>query len=112
MNRKSAPFSICMFSFLCVLQVILIGCNRNDAILFDIQEGQALYTLKVFAEQANVEILMDENDIKGVNTPSISGRMSAKAALKKLLADTTLQFEQDPQTNAIAVFRKNRLTSY
>lgn len=81
----------------------LLACQTENQVEFDVEAGEASKTLKVFARQAGVELLINERELDGVNTHAVSGSMEARDALQKMISGTGLIFNRDEQTNAFAV---------
>lgn len=96
--RTSLVSALC----LSVLWIVL-GCHKEDKIHFSIESGNAVKTLKVFAIQAGVEILIDENELEGIQTRPIEGTMTKIDALELMIFETGIVYNQDQETDAIAV---------
>lgn len=88
---------------LVVLVVSVSGCGKESELSFDIPSGRAANSLKLFAKQANVEIIFNSPSVDGIVTGAVYGRMTPRAALVKMLDDTDLSFEEDTETGAYAV---------
>ncbi len=72
---------------------------------FDIVEGNASATLRAFARQARVSVVMDRPNIRGIQTNKVFGVMEPRSALARMLESTPLVFEEDAKTGAYAVTR-------
>lgn len=95
--------------FLIMLTVVfLCSCSKTQEFSFDINSGDATKTLKKFALQAEVDILIDETQLKEIQTQAVNGKMSVEAALKRMTSGTDLVFYQDKDSKAIVVFFNNR----
>jgi len=57
---------------------------------FDIPRGDAFTTLKQFATQADARLLYSVEDVKGVTTNAVKGSLTAREALRRLVADTPI----------------------
>lgn len=72
---------------------------------FDIPEGDAAVTLKMFVQQSGEQILYPADQVRAVTTHAIRGDFSARAALALMLDRTELVTTQDEKTGAFAVRR-------
>ena len=70
---------------------------------FDVPAGEALTTLKAAAQQGGVEIMFPAATVKGVKTNAVSGELTAREALDRMLAGTRLVATQDAKSGAFAV---------
>lgn len=75
---------------------------------FDLPAGEAAETLKLFAGQAQREILFPVEGVAGVRTHAVKGRFLPRAALDRMLARTGLVVVEDPRTGALMVNRAAR----
>ena len=60
---------------------------------FHIEGGDATTTLTEFSRQARLQLLFDYNVVKGHKTKPLDGTLSPAEALRRLLADTDLDFD-------------------
>jgi iron complex outermembrane receptor protein len=60
---------------------------------FHIEGGDATTTLTEFSRQARLQLLFDYNVVKGHKTKPLDGTLTPAAALRRLLADTDLDFD-------------------
>jgi Outer membrane receptor proteins, mostly Fe transport len=72
---------------------------------FDIPAGEAGETLKIFAAQSGEQLLYSPDDIVGVQTNAVSGRLTARAALERMVAETPLVVSQETRSGALALRR-------
>lgn len=72
---------------------------------FQLPAGDATATLKRFSEQSGEQIVYPVDAVRGVQTNAVSGELSAREALDRLLAGTELRVVQDAKTGALAVNR-------
>jgi len=72
---------------------------------FDLEAGSASTTLREFARQASVSVVMNRQNIQGVQTNEVSGLLAPKHALERMLEGTSLVFNEDLETGAFAVTR-------
>jgi iron complex outermembrane recepter protein len=70
---------------------------------FDVEAGSARTTLREFARQARVSVVMDRQNVEGVQTNEVSGLLIPKYALERMLEGTPLVFKEDLETGAFAV---------
>ncbi len=75
---------------------------------FDVPAGEALATLKAFSTQAGGRLLYSADAVQGVTTNALQGELTARDALDRMLAGTSLEVTQDERTGALAVRRKTR----
>ena len=105
MRSDRHPFTI-LFAFAWFCAILLTACAEKEKLSLNIPEGFATNTLKEFARQTNVEILFDLQSVYGVKTNVVKGKYDPAAALRKMLEDTPLGVDIEPETGAYAVFRK------
>lgn len=72
---------------------------------FQLEAGDASVTLRDFARQARVSIVMDRLHVEGVQTSEVVGLMTPSDALSRMLEGTTLDFNHDLESGAYAVTR-------
>jgi iron complex outermembrane recepter protein len=60
---------------------------------FHIEGGDATTTLTEFSRQARLQLLFDYNVVKGHKTKPLDGTLTPATALRRLLADTDLDFD-------------------
>lgn len=88
--------------FLCLVTTqSLFGLGN----VYDIPEGDAGRTLRLFAEASNQEILFSAEVVRGIRTNRVHGRMPPAEALNKLLAGTGLVAIEDSIDGAFAIRR-------
>ena len=75
---------------------------------YDLIEGDASKTLRLFVEQSGVEIVYVVTKVRGVQTNAVRGEFAAREVLHRMLAGTALLLVEDAKTGAITVGR-NRL---
>ena len=99
-------FRLCTFS-LCGLAALVPTLAAADATQYDfhLPAGPAEKTLWQFAQQAGGQFVFSSEKVAGVHTPAVEGRLSARAALERLVAGTHLQVVQDEKTGALTVDR-------
>lgn len=72
---------------------------------FDLEAGNSRTTLREFARQALVDVVMDRRDVQGVQTNEVSGLLEPRIALVRMLEGTPLVFKEDLESGAFAVTR-------
>jgi len=72
---------------------------------FAIPAGEAADTLKVFAAQAQSEIMFPSEPVAGVKTNPVSGTLTPRDALERLIVQTGLVIVEDPKTGALMITR-------
>ncbi len=96
----------CAFLFACALGTGLAAAEsaRQD---YAIPAGPADVALKQFSAQSGEQLLYSTGAVAGVATPAVTGRLTAREALDRLVAGTELTVRQDERTGALAVARRN-----
>ncbi|HVY80188.1 MAG TPA: TonB-dependent receptor, partial [Steroidobacteraceae bacterium] len=86
----------------------LIAARGADlpARTFHIDPQPLASALRLFAEQAQVQLIFSEQDVRGLTSGAVDGHLPPRAALEALLRSTALDFELTP--NHVAVVRKAR----
>ena len=79
---------------------------------FDIEAGNSRTTLREFARQARVDVVMDRRDVQGVQTNEVSGLLEPRIALERMLEGTPLVFKEDLESGAFAVTRSEASSPY
>jgi hypothetical protein len=72
---------------------------------FDIPDGDAALTLKMFTQQSGEEIIYPAEQVRAIRTHRVRGEFSARVALARMLDGTGLITAQDEKTGAFAVRR-------
>lgn len=75
--------------------------------MLDVPEGEAAYTLKEFAKQAEVEIVFNPQSVYGVRTNSVVGGYDPYSALRIMLSETNLIVDYDEETGAYGIMRND-----
>lgn len=73
---------------------------------FDVPAQPAVKAIPELARQAQIQIVASARDLNGVRTPAIKGRMDAREALRRLIADTPLKIVSDD--GQIVTLRSNQ----
>jgi len=81
----------------CVLYIPLVVCGHAHAQqrVFDVEADEALRALPEFARQAGVQILAPGKILRGVRLPQLKGTFDVRAALRTLIASTSLHIISD-----------------
>src|SRR5258707_661363 len=85
-------------SMVWLLATPLVGTAAPDpepplAVEFHIQGGDATTTLTEFSRQARLQLLFDYNVVKGHTTEPLDGVLRPAEALRRLLANSDLEFD-------------------
>ena len=72
---------------------------------YQLPAGDAAVTLKRFSEQSGEQIVYPVDAVRGVQTNALSGELTARDALDRLVAGTELRVVQDASSGALAVNR-------
>lgn len=73
---------------------------------YDLPGGDAATTLKRFAAESGEQIVYLVENVSGRQTRAVTGRLSAREALERMLVGSGLVASYDPATGAIVVGRK------
>lgn len=89
------------------LQIAVAGSASSAEIRrsFALPGGDAAKQLEAFSEQADVSIIFPLEDVHGVRTNPVYGRLAQRVALDRLLADTGLRADSDGQTGSFVIRR-------
>lgn len=79
---------------------------------YQMPAGDAAVTLKRFSEQSGEQLVYPVDAVSGVQTNAVSGELSAREALARLVAGTELRVVQDATTGALAVNRAAGATGF
>lgn len=80
--------------FLCALVLNMVTPADSDALagtVIEIPAGELAQSLAQLSRQLGIQILFDADRLKGMRSPEISGTLSAREALDKLLVGTNLR---------------------
>lgn len=108
--RRCFPLvRIFAFALLCagVLFPVARGETAESKIAFDVPAGEAGKALKLFARQAQREVLFATELTGGVRTNAVQGSYTLQDGLQQLLAGTALSAHIDLQTGGLVVQRDN-----
>jgi len=73
--------------------------------IYQLPAGDATATLKRFSELSGEQIVYPVDAVRGVQTNALSGELSAREALDRLVAGTELRVVQDASSGALAINR-------
>lgn len=79
---------------------------QDKLISFDIPAGNAISALQQFSTQSGQQLLYSNEEVSGVNTNRVKGRLTVQEALDQLLVNTPLVSLRDDRNGAVAVGRK------
>lgn len=74
-----------------------------DTQRFDVPAGDLIAALESFAKQADVDLVYQDEQVKGLRTGGVSGNLSPQDAVMKLLEGTPLQLRLDEASGAMLV---------
>lgn len=92
------------FSVLALLAVSSAAQNEATR-TFNVPAGDATTALKAFSQQAGVEVLFPTDGVQGVRTNAVTGDMTPREALDRMVAGTDLRVVQDASTGALGLRR-------
>jgi outer membrane receptor protein involved in Fe transport len=99
-----AAFAAC--SLACAIAPVQAGEAARKS--YDIAPGDAVSTLKRFADESGRQVLFLVDAVRGVTTNPVRGEYTVREALTRLVADTGLAVAEDAKSGALMV---NRLAS-
>ncbi len=70
--------------------------------------GDLTAALEAISKQAGVELLFDENQLKGLRSNGVSGTLTPEEAIRKLLEGTSLELSTDETTGAMMIGRSRQ----
>lgn len=96
---KLGTLALCLFGL-----VILAHCSKGHTQgLFQIEAGEAGYTLNEWARQSDRQILFDYLEISTVITSGVYGEMDPYEALGRMVQDTGYVFDVVNERTAVVV---------
>ena len=95
----------CSFALVVTVLIVSTACSSKNQSTLNIPEGDAAYTLKEFARQAEVEIIYNPQSVYGVKTNTVIGKYYPQSALRVMLSGTILTIDYDEETGAYGVMR-------
>ena len=96
-----AAFAAC--SLACAIAPLQAG--EDTRANYDISRGDAVLTLKRFADESSRQVVFLVDAVRGVTTNAVRGEYTVREALTRLVADTGLVVAEDAQTGALMVNR-------
>jgi iron complex outermembrane receptor protein len=69
----------------------------------DVPAGDLITALETLAKQADVDLVYQDAQVKGLATRGVQGNLSPRDAVLKLIEGTPLQLRTDPDTGAILI---------
>ena len=91
----------------CWAAISPLGASDVAKVKFEVPAGGADKTLKVFAKQAQREIIFPVKPLAGVKTNTVQGEYSVTEALERLLAGTELTVREDEKTGGLIIRRRD-----
>ncbi len=82
---------------------VLAGAARADTQRIDVPAGDLITALEALAKQADVDLVYQDEQVKGLRTGGVSGNLSAREAVAKLLQGTPLSIRMDEASGAILI---------
>lgn len=103
-SGPAAAFAVC--SLACAIAPVQAGEAARQS--YDIARGDAVSTLKRFADKSGRQVVFLVDAVRGVTTIAVRGEYTVREALTRLVADTGLVVTEDAKSGALMV---NRLAS-
>ncbi|MCX6956041.1 MAG: TonB-dependent receptor [Verrucomicrobia bacterium] len=88
-----------------LLGACAVGAADSPRRVFDIPAGSAETTLQTFSKQAAGQFIFSAGKVGDVATQAVKGEFTAREALDRMLANTSLYAVQDERTGALTVGR-------
>ncbi len=89
-----------------LLAALQLGAAEPARKTYDLPAGEAVATLRAFAEQSGEQVVYMVENVRGERTRAVAGTFTAREALDRMLADTKLAASQDEATGALVVGRR------
>ena len=113
-THQLAPLRHLAFLHRLLCLACLAGLSASAALLgaetgktpFDLPIDALEKSVKRFAAQSGLEVLIPSDALAEVRTRAVRGEMASRQALDAMLAGTGLTVLQDPKTGALAVSRE------
>lgn len=86
-----------------LLAPAVFAADKNATTTFDVPAGDAVVTLKQFAEQSGQAVFYMVDAVRGVKTNAVKGSLAPREALEQLLAGSKLHAVADEKTGALSV---------
>lgn len=103
---RRIAFVRCLFFFMCLVSLPASADLHGAAAAktsFDLPADVLEKSVKRFAAQSGLEVLIPSDALAGVRTRGVRGEMTSRQALDAMLAGTGLTVLQDPKTGAFSV---------
>lgn len=104
LRKPRSAAALIVSSFLQLATVALAAAPAKRQ--FNVPAGDAEKSIKVFSEQARLEVLFPTDLVANVRTKSVSGELTPREALSLMLAGTDLIAVQDGNSGALSVRRE------
>lgn len=105
-RSRRAALSI-TFALLALVTLAAEPARKN----YNLPAGDATATLKAFSQQSGEQIVFPVESVRGVQTKSVAGELTAREALEQMVAGTDLVVVRDEKTGALAVYPKGAAPS-
>ncbi len=93
--------------YLCFFCTLLSIATAEDFKDWNIPEGNAIDTLKLFSNQGGTQIMFSDEAVSGVTTNSVDGNFSSTEALSTMLNGTKLEMVRSGEKPIYAIKLKN-----
>ena len=93
--------------YLCFFCTLLSIASAEDFKEWNIPEGNAIDTLKLFSNQGGTQIMFSDEAVIGITTNSVYGNFSSTEALSTMLEDTKLEMVKSGEKPIYAIKLKN-----
>jgi len=92
---------------LVVVVMVPLACAaaKTAKRLYEVAAGDAATTLKQFAEQSGQQVVYVVPKVRGVRTNPVKGEFTAREAIDRMVAKTSLVVVQDEKTGALMINR-------
>lgn len=91
-------------SALALSSMIFLSTAHAQSLEFHVPGGDLKEALAAYVRQAGVQLLYREDDVRGLTTAGVRGRLSVEEALSRILVGTSLKVQRE-SSGAIAIGR-------
>lgn len=99
---KSLMFKSGLAAFACSISICAYAMADTPKQV-DVPAGDLASALEMISKQAGVELVFNPEQLRGLSTKGVTGKLSSQDAVKKLIEGTPLQLRTDNATGAMMI---------